>query len=81
MKSVKISILAGDGKTHVVETQASVWLKKVGLLKRNGTYIFSMDPVEVEMPAEIGYEFVEDLALLLDYDERKKLGEALQASF
>ena len=81
MESVKISIMAGDGKTHVVETQASVWLKKVGLLKRNGNYILNLDAVEVEMPAKIGYEFVEDLALLLDYEERKRLGEALQASF
>ncbi len=80
MKNVRISIISGNGETHVTEVKSSVWLKKAGMRKCNGSYILDLDIARVEMPIEIGYEFVEDLALLLSYHEREKLGEALMAS-
>ncbi len=80
MKNVRIIITSGDGKTHVTEVRSSVWLEKAGMRKCNGSYILDLAVAKVEMPEDVGYEFVEDLALLLSYRERKKLGEALLAS-
>ncbi len=80
MKSVRILITSGDGETHVTEVKSSVWLKKAGIRKCGDQYILDLAIARVEMPEDVGYEFVEDLVLLLPYRERKKLGEALLAS-
>ncbi len=80
MKNVKIYLISGDGEKQITEVKTSVWLKKVGMRRCDGSYILNLDVVQVEMPDNIGYEFIEDLTLLLSHKERKKLGEVLLAS-
>lgn len=77
---VRISMNAGDGKKHVVEVDASVWLRKISVIKRSGRYYLGLDAVEIVMPEEVGYEFIEDTALMLPYRDRKRLAEALSES-
>jgi len=80
MKNVRIVITSGDGKTHVTEVKSSVWLEKAGMRKCSDSYVLGLAVAKVEMPEDVGHEFVEDLALLLTWRERKKLAEVLSES-
>jgi len=70
---VIISIISGEGKTNVTEVNSHVWLNRIALKTVNGDYHFIFDSIEMTMPSELGYEFMEDMVLLLPYEGRKKL--------
>ncbi|GCC11827.1 hypothetical protein IPdc08_01890 [archaeon] len=74
---VTVSIISGEGKKNVTEVNSHVWLNRTALKTVNGDYHFIFDSIEMTMPSELGYEFMEDMVLFLPFKDRKKLMEML----
>ncbi len=77
---VLISIISGAGKTNITEVNSRVWLDHIALKTVNGDYHFILDTLEMTMPSVVGYKFLEDMALLLPFEDRKKLMGILSES-